>query len=77
MMLFRVGATGRFESLEVLTPVIRVYNTLKVCHSSYAPLAFITALCSSLERTGSFIWPINFLLWFIYLYSYFLFLGLL
>jgi hypothetical protein len=33
-MLFRVGAAAGFESLEVLTIVIRIYDTLKVCHSS-------------------------------------------
>jgi hypothetical protein len=62
MMLFRVGAVVEFESLEVLTYVIRVYDTLKVCHSSYAPFTFIIALCGLLERTEPFIWPINFLL---------------
>ena len=57
-MLFCVGGVDGFEHLEILRLVIRVCETLDVCHFFCTLFAFITALNGPLERTIPFIWPI-------------------
>jgi hypothetical protein len=56
--VFFARRTDVFGPFEVLTPVIKVYESLEVCDPSCAFFAFKSALCSPFERTRPFIWPI-------------------